>query len=283
MDQVHELQRIVNLPLFSHLAEANRQRIALLFQEVGERIEAADGEALLRQGGVGADAGFILLRGKVQVLPEDGAPLAVDAPALLGEMSQVNRVAQRTATVLCQGEVDVLKFSWQTLLGRSRETLPETDRLALIESIERQVLERLHEESLIDLPMLRGLSNELRIRICLFLQWETHPLEIADGDRLFEVDGLCGDMGYLLDGGEIELLRPHTPGRRIAAPNVIGIMPRFQPDLRWTATAYARGNVEVRKFSWLSFLRLLQQRLAQDELLQFNRALSENARDHFIH
>lgn len=283
MDQVRELQRIVSLPMFSHLAEASRQRIALLFQQLGESVELADGDALLRQGGLGADAGYILLLGKVQIVPEDGASVTVAAPALLGEMSQVNRVAQRTATVLCQGNVEVLKFSWQALLTQSREQLPEPDRLALIESIERQVLERLHEESLADLPLLRGLPNELRLRICLFLQWETHPVELADGGKLFEFDGLCGDTGYVLNKGEIEIQTPNQPGRRIPAPNIIGIMPRFLPELRWTASAFGRGAVELRKFSWLSFMRLLQQRLSPEEQRQFESALTANAPGHFGH
>ena len=64
---------------------------------------------------------------------------------------------------------------------------------------------------------------------------------------------------------------------------MLGVMPRFDPDLRWTATAAAQGKVELLKFSWVEYVKRLQQRLTPQEQRQVADAIGANVREHFVH
>lgn len=283
MGQSEEREKLLGLPLLQNMPDDAKKRIGILFLRVSKMVTLSDGDRLLHEGYLGGDAGFVLLSGIVEVRKEGADPVAVSAPTLLGEMRQFNPQAQRTATVRAKGHVNILKFSWQELYAQARKDLPETEQTMLMENIERIVWERFDRETLIDLALLRGLSDQLKLRACLLLQWIAQPVSLTDGETLFEQDGLCGATGFLLTRGEIEIKGADRPLQAICAPNILGVMPQFDPDLRWTAKAIAKGDVEVLRFSWSAYTAMLQQRLSQEDQRLFNDTIRANTHGHFVH
>lgn len=286
MSESDDLQKLLGLPLLRYvpnMPEATGQCIARLFLAVGQPATLSKGDILLRQGGLGGDVGFILLEGSVEVEKEGEKAVAVCSPALLGEMHQLNPRAQRTATVRAKGDATVLQFSWQEFYTRAKDTLAPEERLMLAESIERCVLERFDRDLLLDLRLFRGLPDELKLRVCLMLQWESQRMVLADGEVLFKEDSMCGDTGYLLAGGQIQITKSGRSPQILNAPTVIGVMPEFNPELRWTATASAKGQTELQRFPWLAFLRTLQSRLRPEEQRRFLAAIQANMPGHFVH
>lgn len=273
METTEWIDKALGLDALAGLCESSRHSIEDVFRAVGERSALADGEPLLQQGGIGGDAGYILIRGRAEITREGQPPLVLDAPALLGEMSQWNPYAQRTATVMCRGAVEALRFSWGDVYACARERLSSAEQLRLMEALERIALQRFHREDILDLPLLCGFPDEMRLRICILLQWVAHPLHLAAGEALFEADGLCDDMGYLLLKGGVRIVQSGAPPREAAAPALIGIHPQFNPELRWTATACAKSAAEALRFSWRGFLSLLSQRLNAAEMAQFQSAI----------
>jgi CRP-like cAMP-binding protein len=281
MEQAIMVQTLGSLSLFQSVKEDTRTRLAELFLRVGEAVMVSPGDALLHQGDLGGETGFILLRGEVSVEPMDAAPTTISAPALLGEIQQFNPRAQRTATVRASGPVEALKFAWQTLYAKASEALSPQEQHLLMDALERSVCERLACETLADFPILRNLPDALRVRVALALHWVAQHVTLADGSTLFQQDGLCGAAGYLLTHGRIEIRIAGQYSQTIAAPNILGVLPEFDPDQRWTATATAQGDVELLKFNWLNYTAMLQRRLSSAEQETFGKAITASAGECF--
>ncbi len=277
-----ELSTIAGLPLFERMPPETRERVASVFLGVSTAAEVADGETLLHQGDLGGDAGFLLIDGRVEVALPEAAPAIVPAPALLGEIHQFNPRAQRTATVRAAGAVKVRRFSWQDLYAAAQLSLTPNEQGLLMDALERSVCERIAPETLVDLPALRGLPDALKVRVSLSLHWIAQRVVLPDGACLFDQDGLCGDAGYLLLHGEVELRKAGRLFQTIAAPNFLSVLIEFDPDLKWTATASAHGAIEFLKFSWLNYRTMIKQRLSAQDLERFTKALAASATE-FTH
>jgi hypothetical protein len=272
-----QTETIARLPLLASAPETLRQRIADIMGVVGEQAAVAQGEALLHEGHLGENLGYVLVEGAVTVEKAGTPPVRLNAPALFGEIQQFNPRAQRTATVRAVTPVVVIRFSWDSLYTRAKETLSEDEQHLLMDALERSACERLACEHLVDLAIHRGLAGPLKVRLSLALHWVAQTVTLTDGATLFEQNGLCGDAGYLLLHGAVELKSGGRLVRTLSAPIVIGIFPEFNPDLRWTATAIAKGDCEFRKFSWLNYQAALRRRLSQQEQRQFEAALEAAA------
>ncbi|NIA15045.1 MAG: cyclic nucleotide-binding domain-containing protein [Nitrospiraceae bacterium] len=276
-------QVLARLPLIAGMPKETQASVADLFAGLGESMTLTNGDVLLHEGDLGSDLGYVLLSGKVRINRDEAPELEVNAPALLGEMNQLNPRAHRTATVSAAGPGEALKFSWQNLYWQSKAVLDPAGQSALMDGIERRVWERFGEESLLDLPMLRNLSDRLRLRVCLILLWIAKREQLAEGAILFEQNGMCGATGFVLLRGKVELSVSGEWAHTLSAPNMLGVMPDFDPELQWTATATAKGSVEILKFTWLEYNAILNQRLTSAERAQFEEALATAPDEIFLH
>ena len=283
MDKTSELDTLLALPFLQDMAAETRARVVDLFLSLATRESLADGETLLRKDGLGGDTGFLLVAGEVAVEVGDDEILTVAAPTLLGEMYHLNPHAHRTATVAARGSVDVLRFSWTQLYAAAREKLDTQEQFALLGSIEGVVLERFHQETLADLPLLRGLPDHVRLRVCLMLEWMGNRRTLADEETLFGQNTPCGDQGYVLTRGQVALTMAGRTSCSVKAPNVIGVLPDFDPELRWTMAATAKGGAEVQTFSWLELRKTLEQQLPQGEYAAFDNAIRAFTKAYFSH
>ena len=269
-------EKLHELPLLREMQAETRSRVAKLLLLTSNLTACADGETLINQRALGGQDGFILIDGAVTIIRESAGPLVVNAPSLLGEMLQFNPRAQRTATVTACGSATVLQFPWQEFYAQAKEHLSAEEQAELLESIERTVWERFGQETVVDVPMFRGLPDRIKLRVCVAMQWLVQRVALEDGARLVVQGELCGSTGYLLVNGKVRITERHQPPRILSAPNMIGVMPRFQADLQWSATCAAEGDAEFLKVPWQDFMATLERRLSADELQQFIRNVESN-------
>lgn len=272
MEEHTEHEWALNLPLLESTPETLRKKVARVFLDVSEQLFLEDGFVLFHQRDLAGDSGCVLKGGKVEILREGTEPILLKAPALLGEIHQFNPHAQRTATVQVKDNADILKFSWPDFYARAQAELNTEEQVLFMQAMERCVCERLDREPPMDIPIFRGLPAHLKVRACLCLQWVARHVSIADGVTLFEQNALCGDTGVILLHGTVELRMPARPVRQLAAPNILGVFPLFDPEARWTATANAKGPVELIRFAWRTWMALLEQRMRAAQLEQFVKA-----------
>jgi len=274
---------LTSLPLLRNMPQAAQERIADLLLKTSHAIELPDGAALFKQGDLGSDTGFILLEGQVRIDREGVDPVMMNAPVLLGEIQQFNPRAQRTASVQAVGPIITRRFSWQALYENAKGALTPAEQRLLMDEIERGVCERLACETLVDIPIFRGLPNPLKVRASLTLHWLAQRVFMTDATIMFEQDSFCGGTGFLLLNGMIELRLAGRLSQTLAAPSVLGVMPEFNPELRWTATATAKGDIELLKFSWLNYTAMLRQRVSQTDLDQLFEAINSAEENCFVH
>ncbi len=283
MSEAGELQRVLSLPLLRGLPDDARERVARVFLDTSERWDLADGETLMQQGHLGFDSGYVLIEGSVEIQRQTGGPVVLPAPTLLGEMSQFKFCDTRTATVCAKGDASVLQFQWEDFYDMAREALPESGYNALMEAIEQLVWDRFGGQVLLDLPLFRGLEDGLRLKICIIFPWIADEARFRDGEEIFGVGERCQSKGYLLMDGAVRLVRPDRSEKTVAAPHLIGVMPKHDPSLTWSAKAVAQGAVRMLAFSWQQYLARLQKRLTADEQRSLIEAMKANAAAHFWH
>lgn len=282
MDVPEIVDRLRGLPLIGSLPEAAKARAADVFLRVSAPVTYTDGEPIIKARALGGHDGYVLLEGEVLVEKEGTAPVVVGAPALLGEMLQFNPRAQRTANVRARGPVTALKFSWQEFYAQAKQGLSEDEQGHLLEAIERSVWERFGSETILDLALFDGLPDRLKVRVGLTMQWLVQRQALADGERLFAQGDLCGATGYVIVHGAVRLVTTNFPPRVVEAPDIVGVMPAFEPGAQWSATATAQSDVDLLRFSWQEYMAMLERRLSQDELDRFVRAVGANAPRHFV-
>ncbi|MFP4502243.1 MAG: cyclic nucleotide-binding domain-containing protein [Candidatus Hydrogenedentota bacterium] len=273
---------VASLPLFDAMPPALRNRAAAALSAVSQEVAFAQGEALIEEGALSASAGYVLLDGRVEVTRAGMEAVTVPAPALLGEMQQFHPLGQRTATVRATGPVQALRFPWQAFYDRAKQTLNVSEVAQLIGAIEYCVRERFHAEQVIELPLFQNLPANVKLSASLLLMWEGTPVRCNDGDTLFRQGDMCGAKGYVLLSGRVKLVSGGAMHME-EAPALLGVMPDFDPDLTWSATATADGVAEVLAFSWQNYLAMLQQRATPEEYAIFLEAARTAATRAFAH
>jgi len=209
--------------------------------------------------------------------------LELEAPMLLGEMSQFIQDDSRTATVRVASDASFLKFSWDDLYARAGAELSKEENAAFIQAIEKVVWDRYDLKGLMDLAFLSELSDDLKVRVCLPFPWISKRVKLANNEPLFESAARCKARGYLLIRGRISLIWIGAEEKVVAAPNIIGIMPNNKPERIWSASARANGEAELLAFSWIEYGAKLEERLSNKEMKQFFDSLKNNAKRHFWH
>lgn len=283
MSDPSKLADVVGLELLRSMTETVRARVAQLFLDVSEVWDLADGEALMHEGHLGFDSGYVLTNGAMQIERSGAEPVSVPAPALLGEMSQFKSSDTRNATVRAAGPASVLHFHWEEFYDQAKAALAEPEYAQLMAALERLVWERCGCQSLLNLELFNGLEDALKLKLCIILPWITDRLKLKAGATLFEHGTRCQSEGHLLINGTLKLVRTDRTEKFVSAPNLVGVMPKHEPGLAWSVTATAQTGVELLKFSWLQYTAKLQQRLTHDEQRKLIDAMKANAAAHLWH
>lgn len=283
MSEPIKLSEVAGLELLRSMAESTRERVARLFLGVSEVWGLTEGEALMHEGHLGFDSGYVLTNGVMQIERHGAEPVAVPAPALLGEMSQFKSSDTRNATVRAAGPASVLHFHWEEFYDQAKAALAEPEYAQLMDALERLVWERCGCQSLLNLELFKGLDDALKLKVCIIFPWITERVKLKTGATLFEHGARCQSEGHLLINGTLKLVRQDRTEKIISAPNLVGVMPKHEPGLTWSVTATAPADAELLKFSWLQYAAKLQKRLTNDEQRQLIDAMKANAPAHIWH
>ncbi len=137
MARDEKLEKLRQIPLFSHLGRRETERLSTLTDE----LEVPDGQVLTHQGANGTEF-FVVLDGQV-VIEKDGARVATMQPGdFLGEISLIDG-RPRTATARAEGTARLL------VLGRGpfnslMDEFPSV-RLSVLQALAERV--RSHENA----------------------------------------------------------------------------------------------------------------------------------------
>ena len=284
MSEPVTVEDLVGLPLLGQMAdEGVKIRVAQVFLDVSEEIDLDDGEPLMQEGYMAFESGYVLVRGSAEVEKEGRVLSEVSAPTLLGEMSQFKLGDTRTATVRAKGEAVALGFRWDDLYERAKQTLAQEEHAMLLNAIEQLVWDRFGCQSILDVALFRSLSDGLKLKVCIVFPWIAERETYGEGDVIFEEDGQCQFKGRLLTRGAVKLTREAGGDRTFTAPNIIGIMPKHEPELQWSARATAQGDVEILAFSWREYGAKIRERLTSEERRELADSMKQNAAEHFWH
>ena len=286
MDEAEAQAMIAQLPLFSMIGDEAKKGVAKVFLSVSDRILYADGEALINEGYLSFDTGYVLIEGTVAVesTTAEGDPIEITAPALLGEMSQFRAGDMRSATVRAKGEARAIQFFWDDLYAHADETLPEKDHLAFRMAIERQVWERFSYRNITTLGMFSDLKEEIRVEVCLPFPSITERMSIKGVDTLFSQGTRCNFQGFLVVDGSIKVFRQEKGEKTVKAPDMVGIFPSpSDKEAIWSATGMANGEAEVLKFNWEFYTEQLMKRLSREDLNALIKSIGNNKAKHFWH
>lgn len=277
------VDKLLPLTLLREMPDQAKANVARVLLEVSEEFDLEDGEALMKEDYMAFDSGYVLVQGTVEIEKEGRQLSEVTAPAVLGEMSQFKAGDTRTATVRAKGAGVALYFRWEDFNARAKEMLSEAERRMLRDGIERLVWDRFACQGLLDLPLFRGMSEQLRHKVCIIFPWIVEPANYAPEDIVFREGEHCQSTGYLVTKGALKLAKSRGTEKRFEAPNLVGIMPKYEPGLTWRATAIAQNNVEAFTFSWKTYTGKLQERLTAEEQRQMVDSMKQNASEHFWH
>ncbi len=277
-----QVEQLMGLLLLEGMPEDMKRRVGEVFLSVSDEALLEYDEELMHEGYLAFESGYVLASGTVRI-ERGGETLSdLEAPALLGEMSQFKSSDTRSATVRALGPVAALHFHWEDFYEQAKEDLPPEAYQALMRAIEVLVWDRFGHKEILDIPLLRDLSEQQRLDTCMVFPWITELGKYEAGDLIFEQEERCQMRGFLLVKGRVKLSR--GPGKEIfyEAPHLIGVMPKPDPALLWTATASAEEGVEVLSFSWNSYTRKLD-RLSKDDQRAFVASMKAHAGEHFWH
>ena len=136
MDSEQVETQLLALPFLASLSDATRKTFARTMQTVTKAESVRAGTTLFRQGSQGSNLGCVLLSGEVTIAKTSAPETICVAPALLGEMKQINPEAQRTATVTSVEEIVVMKFNWSKFQDALRQALSESEIKAIETAIQ---------------------------------------------------------------------------------------------------------------------------------------------------
>ena len=276
-------EKLSALPFLQGLPDATKERICAVIADISEKTTVSAGEGLVQEGHLAFASGYILLDGTVSVEREGLDSIELTAPRLFGEMSQFIRDDSRTATIRATSDASFLKFSWDDFYEGVGKDLSKEENAALVQAIEKVVWDRYELQDILNLAMLRDLSDSLKVRVCLPFPWISKQVKLEHNESLFKAAARCKSQGFILTQGNISLNWYGAEEKVVSAPNIIGIMPNNKPDRVWSASARADGDAEVLAFSWIEYGEKLKERLTKNELIQFFESLKNNAKRHFWH
>ncbi len=105
-------ERLRTLPFLHEVQPGLRVRTVMTLLAVGEEVRVKSGHVIFREGDVSDGQAYILLDGMLTVQKPETPPIEVHPPHLIGEIAEVAKRHQRTATVTAGSDVHLLGFKW---------------------------------------------------------------------------------------------------------------------------------------------------------------------------
>ncbi len=122
------IERIKAIGFMRSLDPALQNKVIEIFRTCSQGAPIKAGTPLFREGEATTNEGILFLSGAV-LIRKTGAPeIEAHAPDLLGEMGQFNPTNKRTATVVAQTDLKVLRFDWKMFYEEAEKKLTQGER-----------------------------------------------------------------------------------------------------------------------------------------------------------
>ncbi len=128
--------RIAEIPMVHALDAPVRERVSEVLFALSTASMLKPGDVVYKKGSEDNNTGAVLLEGELVVRGDNDHVFEVTAPNLIGEMLQLNKYGQRTATVSAKGDAVLLEFPWHNFVKTLLEdtTITQSDRATIKET-----------------------------------------------------------------------------------------------------------------------------------------------------
>lgn len=131
-------KEILSLALFKDLTEDARLNACLPFPALTERHIIKGVDTLFTHGTKCDGSGYLLVSGSAKLLRPQQEEITLDAPNIAGIFpGKSDKAREWSATLMANGEAELLKFSWPKYLGELSKRLTTTQQQSFVESIKR--------------------------------------------------------------------------------------------------------------------------------------------------
>lgn len=139
--------RIARIPMIHALDAPVRERVCDVLSGLATESKLKPGDVVYKKGSEDDNTGAMLLEGVLVVRGDSAHVFEVTAPNLVGEMQQLNKYGQRTATVSAKSDTLLLEFSWHSFVKTLLEdpTITQSDRATIKETFSGYAGDRLKE------------------------------------------------------------------------------------------------------------------------------------------
>lgn len=139
--------RIAEIPMIHALDAPLRRRVCDVLSGLASESKLKPGDVVYEKGSEDENTGAMLIEGVLVVQGDTDHMFEVTAPNLVGEMQQLNKYGQRTATVSAKSDALLLEFSWHLFVKTLLEdaTITRSDRATIKETFSGYAGDRLKE------------------------------------------------------------------------------------------------------------------------------------------
>lgn len=138
-----------------------------------------------------------------------------------------------------------------------------------------------HSEKLLGLPVLEGLSDDTKERICAVIMGVSEETTASSGEDLLQEGHLAFASGYILLEGTVSVEREGLDSIELTAPKLLGEMSQFIEDDARTATVRAASDASFLKFSWDDLYARAEKELSKEENAAFRQAIEQVVWDRY--
>ena len=132
---------LLTVGLFRDLSAALRLKVCIVFPWIAERVSVKKGEAVFEREERCKSIGYLLTKGSIRLVREDGREWVVKAPNIVGVMPRHEPSQQWTATATPSEDAEMLGFSWQQYMERLQERLSHEEQRQLVDSMKAHASE----------------------------------------------------------------------------------------------------------------------------------------------
>ncbi|MBI2421265.1 MAG: cyclic nucleotide-binding domain-containing protein [Candidatus Hydrogenedentes bacterium] len=130
------IDRIKAIGFMKAIDSQLQNKVIDLFRTCSQGSTVKAGTPLFREGEATTNEGILFLSGTVLIRKANAPEMEAHAPDLLGEMGQFNPANKRTATVLAQSDLKVLRFDWKVFYEGAEQKLSQAERGKLSQALQ---------------------------------------------------------------------------------------------------------------------------------------------------
>lgn len=278
------------IPLIHDLPEDVRDGVCAVLTNISKGSILSAGDVLYREGDRGTNTGALLMKGAVDIKSGDGQPIHRRAPELFGEMRQIDKDNQRTATVTIAEESVVFEFSWHGFVVMALHKLTKSQQKVVKDAIAAYAGERFKEiagnaesernayiQRMIAMPVIQACPEIIRNTLVSMLLDVSELHSISEGEVLYVKGHQDENSGAILIEGTVNVDLGKGTLKECTAPELLGEMMQFSEDGIRTSNVSAADDSLLLSFNWHDFVERISETFGAEEQRAIRNAVKQYA------